>query len=125
MRDQSLFESALHRPRNLAAYGQPDVAALAAAYGYGLARNHPFVDGNKRTALATALVFLKENGLLPDPELPSRRIDDWEALVLDVAASLRPSARGELEITDVNIDYLRAQEFAIRLCHSGSHALTR
>ena len=62
VRDQNLFESALHRPRNLAAYGQPDVAALAAAYGYGLARNHPFVDGNKRTAFVAVELFLQLNG---------------------------------------------------------------
>jgi hypothetical protein len=47
LRDEGLFESALARPLNLAAYGQPDLAELAAAYGLGLAKNHPFVDGNK------------------------------------------------------------------------------
>lgn len=50
------------RPRNLAAYGQPDVAALAAAYAYGIARNHPFVDGNKRTAAVVSETFLILNG---------------------------------------------------------------
>jgi death on curing protein len=62
VRDQGLLLSALARPENLAAYGDPDVAALAASYAYGIARNHPFVDGNKRTALVTAAVFLLENG---------------------------------------------------------------
>jgi death-on-curing protein len=57
---------------------------LAAAYLFYLCRNHPFVDGNKRTALATCLVFLSENGLLPDEELDA---DAWEHLTLDVAAS--------------------------------------
>jgi death on curing protein len=61
-RDEGLFESALARPRNIAAYGQPDVADLAAAYGFGLARNHPFVDGNKRTAFVAVELFLDLNG---------------------------------------------------------------
>jgi death-on-curing protein len=51
VRDAGALESAMARPRNLAMYGDPDAAALAAAYAYGIARNHPFVDGNKRTAL--------------------------------------------------------------------------
>jgi death on curing protein len=62
LRDEGLLLSALARPENLAVYGEPDVAALAAAYAFGIARNHPFVDGNKRTALVTAAVFLIENG---------------------------------------------------------------
>jgi death-on-curing protein len=61
-RDEGLFESALARARNLAAYGDPDVAQLAAAYGFGIARNHPFVDGNKRTALVAIELFLLLNG---------------------------------------------------------------
>lgn len=61
-RDEGLFESALARPRQLAAYGDPDVADLAASYGYGLARNHPFVDGNKRTAFVAVELFLALNG---------------------------------------------------------------
>jgi death-on-curing protein len=62
VRDLALMQSALARPRNAAAYGVPDVATLAAAYAYGLARNHPFQDGNKRTAFVVALVFLLVNG---------------------------------------------------------------
>lgn len=62
VRDEGLFESALARPSQLAQYGEPDVADLAAAYAYGLARNHPFVDGNKRTAFMTAVFFLELNG---------------------------------------------------------------
>jgi death-on-curing protein len=62
LRDEGLFESALARPLNLAAYGQPDVADLAAAYGVGLAKNHPFVDGNKRVAFLAAGLFLALNG---------------------------------------------------------------
>lgn len=60
-RDEGLFESALARPRQLDAYGQPDVFALAAAYGVGLAKNHPFVDGNKRTAFVAVELFLELN----------------------------------------------------------------
>jgi death-on-curing protein len=63
LRDAGLFESALARPQHLAAHGSPDAADLAASYGWGLARNHPFVDGNKRTAFVAALLFLALNGL--------------------------------------------------------------
>lgn len=63
VRDPGLFESALARPRNSASYGDPDAAALAAAYGYGIARNHPFIDGNKRTAFVAIELFLALNGL--------------------------------------------------------------
>ena len=62
IRDRNAIESALARPLNLAAYGNPDAADLAAAYAYGLARNHGFVDGNKRTAWVTARLFLADNG---------------------------------------------------------------
>jgi death on curing protein len=60
-RDAGLLESALARPQNLVAYGNPDTADLAAAYGFGIARNHPFVDGNKRTAFVAAELFLRLN----------------------------------------------------------------
>jgi death on curing protein len=64
LRDEGLLSSALARPQNLFAYFQPppDLSALAAAYAYGLARNHPFVDGNKRTALIAVRTFLLLNG---------------------------------------------------------------
>jgi death-on-curing protein len=61
-RDLGLFESAISRPRNLAHYGEPDIADLAASYGCGLARNHPFIDGNKRTAFVAVELFLALNG---------------------------------------------------------------
>lgn len=61
-RDAGLFESALARPQQLAHYGQPDWAYLAAAYGYGIARNHPFIDGNKRTAFVAVELFMHLNG---------------------------------------------------------------
>jgi death-on-curing protein len=62
LRDANMLESALARPQQLANYGNPDVADLAAAYGYGLARNHPFVDGNKRSAFVAVELFLALNG---------------------------------------------------------------
>lgn len=62
VRDPGAVESALARPQNLAAYGTPDAADLAAAYAFGLARNHGFVDGNKRTAWVLARLFLADNG---------------------------------------------------------------
>ena len=85
LRDEALLESAVAAPR-ATMMGEPlitDPVELAAAYLFYLCRNHPFVDGNKRTALATCLVFLSENGLLPDEELDA---DAWERLTLDVAA---------------------------------------
>lgn len=62
IRDEGLLESALARPQNLAAYGEPTPFALAAAYAYGIVRNHPFIDGNRRTGLLAAYVFLWRNG---------------------------------------------------------------
>ena len=62
LRDEGLLESALARPLNLVAYGDPDVADLAAAYGVGLAKNHAFVDGNKRAAFLAVGLFLRLNG---------------------------------------------------------------
>ena len=62
IRDGGLLDSALGRPCNLAAYGEPDHADLAAVYAHGIARNHPFVDGNKRTAFVAAELFLVLDG---------------------------------------------------------------
>ncbi len=62
VRDAGALESAMARPRNLAEYGDLDIAALAAAYAFGIARNHPFVDGNKRTAAVVSETFLILNG---------------------------------------------------------------
>lgn len=64
IRDTGMFESALSKPQNLAAYGEPDFAELAASYGFGLAKNHPFLDGNKRTAFVAVELFLRLNGYL-------------------------------------------------------------
>lgn len=81
VRDAKLLESAMARPINLASYGQPDAAALAAAYAFGIARNHPFVDGNKRTAAVVSETFLILNGIALD-------VDNAEVAVvfLDLAA---------------------------------------
>jgi death-on-curing protein len=92
VRDNRLLESAMARPRNLAGYGKPDAAALAAAYAYGIARNHPFVDGSKRTAAVVSETFLILNGhrltatdaelvvaflALAAAELSEQEIADW------------------------------------------------
>jgi death on curing protein len=86
IRDESLLESAVAAPQAtmMGALLISDPMEIAAAYLFYLCRNHPFVDGNKRCALATCLVFLSENGLLPDEKLDT---DAWESLTLDVAAS--------------------------------------
>jgi death-on-curing protein len=62
VREPAMLESALARPLNQWAYGEDDLCALAAAYAYGIARNHPFADGNKRTAWVFARLFLRLNG---------------------------------------------------------------
>jgi death on curing protein len=85
IRDVGLLESALARPMNRFAYGETDLASLAAAYAFGLARNHPFVDGNKRAAFAAMLVFLGLNGI-------TFRVDPAHA-----TASVLALAAGELD----------------------------
>ena len=82
MRDEGLLDSALVRPENLAAYEQPDFASLAASYCVGLAKNHPFVDGNKRAALLATGLFLLLNG----KKLTASQADATLA-ILGVAAS--------------------------------------
>ena len=62
VRDEGMLDSALQRPQNLAAYGTPTAYELAAAYAFGLAKNHPFFDGNKRIAFLAAVTFLEANG---------------------------------------------------------------
>ncbi len=85
VRDGGAIESALARPRNLAAYGKPDAADLAAAYAYGLARDHGFVDGNKRVAWVAARLFLADNGyrLRFDPADAVRAVEALAADTLD------------------------------------------
>lgn len=77
VRDRGAVESALARPQNLAVYGKPDAADLAAAYAFGIARNHGFVDGNKRTAWVVARLFLADNGhrLRFDPQEAIRTVE--------------------------------------------------
>ena len=83
IRDVGALESALGRPRNRWAYEGGDLAVLAAAYGFGIARNHPFVDGNKRAALLAVITFLGLNGV-------DFIADEAEAVVIfrDLAAGL-------------------------------------
>ena len=64
LRDAGLFNSAMARPHQLFSYGKPDLFDLAAAYAFGIARNHPFVDGNKRTAFVASFTFLYINGMI-------------------------------------------------------------
>jgi death-on-curing protein len=68
LRDAGMLVSALDRPRNKWAYGEEDLAALAAAYAFGVARNHPFVDGNKRAAFMCMMVFLRKNDVAFEPD---------------------------------------------------------
>jgi death-on-curing protein len=89
VRDMSLLESAMARPQNVAAYGDPDVAELAASYAFGIARNHPFVDGNKRTAAVVSETFLMMN----DHEL---RVSDAELVVTFLALAAGEMPEEEL-----------------------------
>jgi len=84
LRDQALLESAIAAPRASFAGRSPyaDVVEIAAAYLFYLCRNHPFLDGNKRVGLGACLVFLRLNGIEPQPDG-----QEWEELTLDVAAS--------------------------------------
>ncbi|OWV67846.1 cytochrome C biogenesis protein CcmH [Rhizobium sp. R634] len=81
LRDANALETSLARPLNKAAYGETDIFVLAAAYLYGIVRNHPFVDGNKRTGYLAAFTFLYVNGYIIDADNAQ-----VIAFVLDVAA---------------------------------------
>jgi death-on-curing protein len=89
VRDVGLLDSALGRPLNKFAYGETRLAMLAASYAFGIARNHPFVDGNKRTALASIFVFLGLNNVefVPSPE--------------EATASILSMAAGEISEDDL------------------------
>ena len=98
LRDQGLLESALARPQHLESYGDPDIAACAAAYGYGLSRNHPFVDGNKRTAFVAVELFLFLNGHVleaPDVDcvLTMLRVAEGSISEEDFAAWIRQHSK--------------------------------
>lgn len=84
LRDEGMLESALGKPRNLWMYGKPTLYDLAASYAFGIARNHPFLDGNKRIAFISAYVFLGRNGL---------RIEATEA---DATVAMLALASGEM-----------------------------
>ena len=86
-RDPGLLDSALARPRQLHAYGEPDTCDLAAAYAAGIIRNHPFVDGNKRTGFMSAYLFLALNGL------------QTTATEVDVVRVVTPLAANEIDET--------------------------
>lgn len=94
VRDQGLLESALGRPRNVFAYETTDLFVLAGAYAHGLAKNHPFVDGNKRVAFAVARVFLGMNGIEFNPP-------ETEAVVM-----VEGLASGELDQAEF-VEWLR------------------
>ena len=91
VRDQGMLESALARPLNQWTYGEDDLCALAAAYAYGIARNHPFTDGNKRTAWVFARLFLMLNG---------QTLSFTPRMAIDVVLSLAAGELGEDELAD-------------------------
>ena len=84
VRDAALLDSALARAENKFAYGEPDLFDLAAAYAYGIASNHPFVDGNKRTAYVTAMTFLRLNGY----RVTASQTDKYETFIRLAAGEL-------------------------------------
>ena len=94
IRDLGLLQSALARPRNAAAYGKADAAALAAAYAYGISRNHPFVDGNKRVSLVALELFLALNGF------------DLTASEVECVAAMQDLAAGEMTEREI-ADWIR------------------
>lgn len=89
VRDLALLDSAMARPRNLLAYGEPGIAELAAAYAFGIASNHPFVDGNKRSAAVVSETFLLLNG-------HTLTASDAEIVVAFVALAAGELSEGEL-----------------------------
>lgn len=91
VRDPGLFASAMARPQSLARYAQPDEAALAAAYAFGIARNHPFVDGNQRTAAVVSETFLMLNG---------SRLTATDAELVVAILALAGGELGEEELAD-------------------------
>jgi death-on-curing protein len=88
LRDEGLMESALARPEQLANYASPDVADIAAAYAFGLAKNHPFVDGNKRTAFLALGLSLRLNGY----RLTASQPDATQTILLLAAGELSEQA---------------------------------
>ncbi len=101
LRDMTLLESALAKPQNMYIYEDPksDLGALAAAYAYGICTNHPFVDGNKRTALVICRLFLKLNGT----NITASQTDKYQTF-MDLAAS---------KVTQVELQNWIAENLAI------------
>ncbi len=108
VRDKGLLESALGRPRNQFAYGERSIVRLAASYGYGISRSHPFLDGNKRTSLVVAEVFLERNGIelvatdaqcvttflrLAAGDVTEEQLAEWIGTLSRPLADLSPSTR--------------------------------
>ncbi|MFC3071806.1 type II toxin-antitoxin system death-on-curing family toxin [Shinella pollutisoli] len=100
LKDANALEAALARPLNKAAYGQPDLFELAAAYLYGIVRNHPFSDGNKRTGFLAAFTFLLINGFLIEASQA-----DIIAFVLAVAAGEIDEEGATRFLRDVSVPY--------------------
>ena len=98
IRDEGLLDSALARPLNTVAYGAPDIAELAATYGFGLAKNPPFVDGNKRAAFLAVGLFLYLNGY----RLTASQADATRAIL-----ALAASEIGELQFAQWIRDHMR------------------
>jgi death-on-curing protein len=112
LRDAGLLEAALARPRNKAAYSRASAFVLASAYAFGIARNHPFVDGNKRVALITAFVFLELNGWTVEaPE------EDAATAFLDLAA-------GRLSEASLGV-WLKRHSIAVRKRRTGKRSRRR
>ena len=97
VRDARLLDSAMARAQNLHAYGEPDAASLAAAYAFGIARNHPFIDGNKRTAAVIAETFLALNGY---------RLNATDAELVVTIVALAAGELSERELADWFRDHL-------------------
>ncbi|MGH6899699.1 MAG: type II toxin-antitoxin system death-on-curing family toxin [Geminicoccaceae bacterium] len=91
VRDEELLDSALARPRQRAACSEPDTADLAAAYAFGIVRNHPFVDGNKRTGFVVAATFVLLNGC---------EMDAWERDIATTFGRLADGALSEEQLAD-------------------------
>jgi death-on-curing protein len=95
LRDEGLLDSALGKPVNLFAYGQPTIFELAGSYAFGLVKNHPFIDGNKRSGFVVALTFLQING--------------WRLEASEVDATLRTLALAAGEMSEAAYaDWLKA-----------------
>ena len=116
VRDLALLESAVAAPQAILSGKSPykDIIELSAAYLFYLCRNHPFIDGNKRTALGACIVFLRLNGIDPQPDSPK-----WEQLALDIAASTidRDTTTTRLGRTDFLICSIRMVIFAALRSH--------